>query len=81
MAGVSSTQASAIIREVALGLVNRAKDHIKWPTATEMRQLADENNEEFGLPDCPLGVDGKLASCMLQVSVSKWIHICIALSV
>ena len=59
MAGVSEAQVARIIREVAKGLVKRSRDYIKWPTSAEMRQLADENNEEFGVPNTPLGVDGK----------------------
>ena len=59
MAGIQRTQTSVIIREVAMALVNRSRDYIKWPGPSEMRRLADENNEAFGIPNCPLGVDGK----------------------
>ena len=61
MLGVKRSQTSEIVKEVAMALVNRSRDYIKWPKASEMRRLADSNNEEFGLPDCPLGVDGKFA--------------------
>ena len=67
MAGVKRTQTSVIIREVAMALVNRSRDFIKWPGQSEMRQLADENNEKFGIPDCPLGVDGKLNNGCLSL--------------
>ena len=60
MAGVQKSQTSVIIKEVAMALVNRSRDFIKWPKPSEMRRLADENNEAFGLPDCPLGVDGEM---------------------
>ena len=60
MAGVKRNQTSLIIGEVAKALVKRSREYIKWPGQSEMRQLADENNEEFGLPNVPLGVDGTL---------------------
>ena len=59
MLGVEKSQTSKIIREVAVALVRRTRQYIKWPAPDEMRRLSDENNEEFGIPDCPLGVDGE----------------------
>ena len=59
MMGVAKNQTSLIIREVAMALVKRTRDYIKWPKESEMRRLADENNEKYGIPDCPLGVDGE----------------------
>ena len=68
LAGVKSSQSSDIVGEVAKALVSRSRDFIKWPKASEMRILADENNEEFGIPDLPLGVDG----CHVRLWKKPW---------
>ena len=59
MAGIGRNQTSVIIREVAKALVDCSRDYIKWPSRAEMRRLSEENNEAFGIPGCPLGVDGE----------------------
>ena len=71
MAGVSEAQASRIIQEVAKGLVKRSRDYIKWPRPDEMRQLADENNEAFGLPNTPLGVDGEINAFTFVLTIRQ----------
>ena len=74
MAGVKKSQTSVIIREVAKALVDRSRDYIKWPKPSELKRLAEENNEEFGIPGCPLGVDGKFTHRLIiqEVLIYLW---------
>ena len=60
MAGVKKAATCDIVGEVAKALVAKLRDYIKWPKPEEMRVLAQDNNEKYGLPNMPLGVDGSL---------------------
>ena len=71
LAGVKKNQTNLIVHEVAKALVARSRDYIKWPAPDEMRALADINNEAFGLPNMPLGVDGSLIRLAAKPSIEE----------
>ena len=58
--GVKRNQTNLIVAEVAKAFAARTRDFIKLPAEEEMKTLAEENNQKYGLPMMPLGVDGSL---------------------
>ena len=58
--GPKKSTVSSIVEEVATVLCARSREFIKMPTRAEMRDLSDYNEDNYNIPNCPMGVDGKL---------------------
>ena len=72
---VKRNQTNLIVAEVAKAFAAWIRDFIKLPAEEEMKILAEENNQKYGLPMMPLGVD---ISLIRQVgSLSTWAISCI----
>ena len=56
--GIKKSTVSSIVEEVADAICKKSREFIKMPTNAEMRILADKNEENFGIKNMPIAVDG-----------------------